>query len=222
MWNADRFRWRLFLIGVSLRSIVLAFVIGALVSCSRHNTGQAPSSLDSALLSELRQRVTLDQAARERFTLALRSGHAPDTSVVAGMIAVDAANTAWLRGVVARQGWPTRSAVGEDGVSAAFLLVQHADRDTSFQSLVLPMLERAYRRGEVEGQDVAMLTDRLAGARHQPQVYGTQADVLNGRVVLKPIIDSANVDARRAAMGLPSMTVYLRALDSVYLGRSRP
>jgi hypothetical protein len=84
------------------------------------------------------------------------------------------------------------------------------------------MLERAYRSGDVKGQDVALLTDRLATARRQPQVFGTQADILDGRIVLKPIGDSANVDARRASMGLPPMKEYLRVLDSVYLGRSHP
>ena len=66
------------------------------------------------------------------------------------------------------------------------------------------------------GQVAALLTDRIASARGQPQVFGTQADMIGGRVVLKPILDSANVDARRASMGLPSLKKYLRILDSDY------
>lgn len=205
-----------------MRRISLLLALGLLAACSSRYTKAPSSSLDATLTSELRQRVSLDQAARERLTVALRSGHAPDATVISGMLAVDSANTAWLRGVVARRGWPTRAAVGEEGLNAAFLLVQHADRDTAFQSLILPLLERAYRSGDVKGQDVALLTDRLATARRQPQVFGTQADVLDGRIVLKPIADSANVDARRASMGLPPMKEYLRVLDSVYLGRSQP
>lgn len=81
---------------------------------------------------------------------------------------------------------------------------------------------RAYRSGNANGQDVALLTDRVASARGQPQVFGTQADIIDGRVVLKPIVDSVNVDARRASIGLPSMKVYLRVLDSAYVGHSRP
>lgn len=205
-----------------MRRITLPLAVGLLLACAPRNA-KAPTSLpDVALTAELQRRVALDQAARERLTLLLRSGRTPDTAAIYGMLAMDSANTLWLRGVVARNGWPTRATVGEDGVNGAFLLVQHADRDTAFQSLVLPMLERAYRLGEVKGQDVALLTDRLASARHQPQVFGTQADIVGGRIVLKPIRDSANVDARRAAMGLPPMKEYLRVLDSVYLGRSHP
>jgi hypothetical protein len=87
---------------------------------------------------------------------------------------------------------------------------------------MLPVLVAAYRRGEADGQDVALLTDRLAGARGEPQVYGTQMDLRDGRIVMKPIRDSAGVDARRAAMGLPPMREYLRVLDSVYLGKGAP
>jgi len=205
-----------------LRRITLPLAVGLLLACAPRHAKPPTSSPDVALTAELQRRVALDQAARERLTLVLRSGRTPDTVAIYGMLAMDSANTLWLRGVVARNGWPTRATVGEDGVNAAFLLVQHADRDTAFQSLVLPMLERAYRLAEVKGQDVALLTDRLASARHQPQVFGTQADIVGGRIVLKPIRDSANVDARRAAMGLPPMKEYLRVLDSVYLGRSHP
>lgn len=194
-----------------------------LAACSpRSAKTPSSSSPDTALKSELLRRVALDQTVRERLTVVLQSGHAPDATVISEMAAVDSANTAWLRGVVARRGWPARSAVGEKGLNAAFLLVQHADRDTAFQSLVLPMLERAYRSGDVKGQDVALLTDRLATARRQPQVFGTQAEVLDGRMVLKPIADSASVDVRRASMGMPPVKEYLRVLDSVYLGRSHP
>jgi hypothetical protein len=66
---------------------------------------------------------------------------------------------------------------------------------------------------------VALLTDRLASARGLPQEYVTRADLRDGQIAVKPIRDSAQVDARRATMGLPPMTEYLRVLDSVYFGR---
>lgn len=169
--------------------------------------------------SELLRRAAADQSVREQLTRALQAGNQPDSSVIANMLAVDSANTAWLRDAVERRGWPGRSSVGDDGAAAAFLLVQHSDRDTAFQARVLAALEAVYRSGEVQGQEVALLTDRLSGARGKPQVYGTQATVRDGRVVLDPIIDSASVDARRAELGLPPIRDYLRVLDSVYLGK---
>lgn len=177
---------------------------------------------DASMKRELLDRVAADQAAREQMVSAMRAGSAPDPATVADLAAADSANTAWLQEMVARHGWPDRGRVGDDGASAAFLLVQHADRDTAFQARVLPSLEAAFRRGEAQGQHVALLTDRLARARGEPQVYGTQATLRDGRMVADPIRDSSSVAARRAAMGLPPLAAYLRVLDSIYLGRPVP
>jgi hypothetical protein len=143
-------------------------------------------------------------------------GLTPDSLDIARVIAVDTANTAWLRQIIAERGWPGKILVGADGANAAFLFVQHADRDTAFQAAALPLLERAYAAGEATGQQLALLTDRVATARGQRQVYGSQADIVAGHVIVKPIADSARVDARRARVGLPPLAEYIRMLDSLY------
>ncbi len=178
--------------------------------------------MDEELRRELVSRLEADQAARLAVMNKLQQGLTPDSLDAERMLAVDTANTAWFKGVIAARGWPGRSLVGTDGASAAFLLVQHADRDTAFQARVLPLLEQAYAAGEAEGQQVALLTDRLAVARGRPQVYGTQADIVGGRSVLKPIADSAGVDARRSGVGLPPLAEYIRLLDSLYSAPPRP
>jgi hypothetical protein len=197
----------------------LAIVLGG--ACSRQAAG--PSSrpvTDVALRAELLRRAANDQAIREQYASVLRQGKQPDSTLLARMASVDATNTRWLADVVARRGWPGRTIVGEDGADAAFLLVQHADADTAFQVRALPLLARAYRAGEATGQQFALLTDRVATARGQPQVYGTQARFVAGRTELKPIGDSAGVDARRASVGLLPLRDYLRLVDSMQ--RSTP
>ena len=184
--------------------------------------GAAVRSRDEVLRHELLARLEADQAVRFALIRQQQEGRTPDSLDFARVVTVDTANTAWLAGIVASHGWPGRSLVGADAANAAFLLVQHADRDTAFQARVLPLLERAYAAGEAEGQQVALLTDRLAVARGVPQVYGSQADVTGGRVVLKPIGDSASVDARRARIGLSPLAEYVRLLDSLYSRRARP
>ena len=158
----------------------------------------------------------MDQAVREQFASALREGRQPDSAMVARMRRVDADNTGWLAEVIGRRGWLGPSTVGQDGADAAFLLVQHADADTAFQARVLPLLAQAYRTGQATGQQLALLTDRIASGRGTPQVYGTQVALVAGRAVVKPIRDSAGVDARRASVGLPPLRVYLRLIDSAY------
>lgn len=207
----------------------VAPVLFLLVACAEPR-GEASSQeardpakpADEALRQQLLARVERDQEARLALAHKQQQGQAPDAIDIERLLTVDTANTAWLKQVIAESGWPGRSLVGSDGANAAFLLVQHADHDTAFQAQVLSLLERAYAVGEAEGQQVALLTDRIASARGEPQMYGTQADLSGGRVVLKAIADSANLDSRRAAVGLPPIHEYVRLLDSVYTDHRRP
>jgi hypothetical protein len=74
--------------------------------------------------------------------------------------AVDAANTARMKRIVAERGWPGRSLVGDDGAQAAWLLVQHADHDPAFQRACLELLGQAVQAGEADARQHAYLTDR--------------------------------------------------------------
>ena len=203
-----------------MRRIVLGVIIFA---CAKPSGQALPSAVtaaaeghDETLRQQFLTRTDVDQSVRLALMTKQRQGLTPDSLDIARLIAVDTANTAWLRRIIAKRGWPGKTLVGADGANAAFLLVQHADRDTAFQAAVLRLLERAYAAGEATGQQLALLTDRVAAARGQRQVYGSQADIVAGHVILKPIADSAGVDARRARVGLPPLAEYVRMLDSLY------
>lgn len=170
---------------------------------------------DPAYRTELLERLARDQAIRDTLILSIQDSGAPSVPVIQRMMAIDSQNLLWFRSRLERDGWPAVAQVDTDGISAAFLLVQHADADPDFQERMLPQLEDAYRRGEVSGQDVALLTDRVAKARGRPQRYGTQTTIVDGRAVIDPIEDSGGVDDRRAALGLPTLATYKRFLDSI-------
>ena len=87
--------------------------------------------------------------------------------------------------------------------------------DTAFMRAMLPNVERAVHRGDLDGGALAGLTDRLQVKAGQPQTYGTQLSLRDGRWVLDPIADSAHVDSRRRAIGLPPLADYLRLFDSM-------
>ena len=176
---------------------------------------------DSALARALVEHGRVDQAIRDTMVRKLQAGEQLDSAFGMRMMAIDSANTTWLKGVVAREGWPGRSAVGPEGAQAAFLIVQHATHDTAFQASALALMRQGVTSGEVPGQAVAMLADRIAVQRGQRQQYGTQAKLTDGRVVLDPIEDSAHVDERRAALGMPPLGVYVRMLDSMYTARPK-
>ncbi len=194
------------------RPLLLAAGIGA---CAPG--GAAPPAVsDPALQDTLLRRVARDQAVRDTFAAQLRATGTITPALAASLRAVDSANLAWLKPQLRQHGFPSRRAVGKEGVQAAALLIQHADADPAFQAEVLPLLEAAFRAGDMPGQEVAMLTDRVAKAQGRPQRYGTQTTIVGGRVIFDPIEDSAGVDARRAGMGLPPLLEYKAALDSLF------
>ncbi|MEO8140678.1 MAG: DUF6624 domain-containing protein, partial [Gemmatimonadota bacterium] len=181
-----------------------------------------PPATDLRLQRELLTRVASDQAVRDTFAAQLRATGTLTPAVVASMRAVDSVNLAWLKPQLRSAGFPTRAQVGKEAVQAAALLVQHADAEPTFQAEVLPLIEAAYRAGDLTGQEVAMLTDRVAKAQGRPQRYGTQTTGIDGRIVFDPIEDSAHVDARRASMGLPPLAIYKQLLDSMYGRKPAP
>ena len=197
-------------------------VIALVTACSPSSQDQ-PAVGDPGLRDQLLARVTRDQAIRDTITVQLREGDTAMPELIASMERIDSANLAWLKPQIQHGGFPTIAQVGREGVAAAALLVQHADADPTFQAAVLPQIEVAFTAGVVNGEWVALLTDRVAKAQGRPQRYGTQATMTEGgRLVIDPIADSVQVDARRAAMGLPPLADYKRILDSVYAPPQAP
>jgi uncharacterized protein DUF6624 len=159
---------------------------------------------------QLEERGRADQAVREGFGV----GNQLDTMQIKAMMRTDSANTTWLKSYVSNWGWPTSAQVGHEAVETAFLIVQHAVHDTAFMRSMLPAIEQARKRGDLDGNAVAMLTDRLEVQAGRPQLYGTQMSFHNGRWLLDPIADSVHVDERRRRVGLPPLHAYLRKADS--------
>jgi hypothetical protein len=178
-----------------------------------------PPPRDDALRAELLRRVDEDQAARK----ALIGGRPSDPAALKAIEAIDRRNTAWLKGVVDARGWPGKSLVADDGAHAAWLLVQHADRDREFQRRCLGLLREAQQKGEATGQDLAYLTDRLLVADGKKQLYGTQFRRLgDGPMEPNPIEDEANVDRRRKEVGLMPMAEYTAFVRSMYDAKKEP
>jgi hypothetical protein len=119
----------------------------------------------------------------------------------AGAIVSDTVVIARLRSLATTRGstWPVRAVVGAAGVRSVWLLAQ---RDSALQRTVL---HRMMESGpdEALAADVAVLEDRVRLQSGRKQLYGSQLRMVGGRLVPAPIEDSAHVDMRRDAAGLP-------------------
>ncbi len=189
------------------------------VAAVAHSHATAPfpqEPVPPELRKELLARVQIDQEARNR--LIAYSGE-PPVDLLHELGEIDRANTERMKEIVERYGWPTNRRVGEDGAQAAWLLVQHADRDRDFQRDCLPLLAAAAERGEASLSNVAYLTDRVLVADGKPQLYGTQFQTVDGVLTPQSMEDPQNVDARRAKMGLSTMEEYTAQMKRVYRGK---
>ena len=200
----------------------LAVLTACLFAARAAVAADPPAVKDPELRAELTKRMKAEQDARkdlQKVMPANRSFTPADQAkpevkeVLERMERVDADNLAWLKGVVASKGWPTKSMVGPDGALGAFLIAQHAS-DLEFMNACLGHIREAYKAGEAEGQWVALMTDRLLILREKKQqLYGTQLTAKDGKLVPQPIEDEANVDARRKDLGLPPLAQYLEQVN---------
>jgi len=170
------------------------------------------ATLDTALRDELLRREAEDQRLQQA---AINAGGSAEAWQQTEPVADN--NTAWLKQVLAEKGWPTISTVGRDGAAAAWLIVQHSDRDPAFQSDALALMAVAVENNEAEPGKFALLTDRVRVAQGKPQRYGTQfTQNAAGTFVMRPVEDLQGLDARRRKMGLPTLAQYKQQLAEAY------
>jgi hypothetical protein len=205
-------------------SLALSFVV---TSSAQHRTRRthrtnAPSVRMPRLQQELLKRVSEDQRIRNE--LIKKGIDHPDQALLDQMKRIDANNTARIKAIIKQYGWPGPKLIGRDGADAFFTLAQHAD--PAFQKKVLPLVKTAYRRGILTGQNYALFTDRVLVESGKPQIYGTAAkpiDQWNGREpVFQPIEDEANVDKRRAEVGLMPLSEYREFIKRLYFPEEKP
>lgn len=190
-------------------STTLGIALCATLACS-----SAQAACDS-YSEQLATMVSADQALRKRLDHDDHDSPA-QKKLQAHMGIVDRANTARLKSLIAQCGWPDKDKVGDKTVHHAWLLTQHADHDIAFQKRALGLIEdEAARRGEPLGTNFAYLFDRVATAEQRPQRYGTQIMVPVDdpcKLEFFPLDDRKEVEARRAALGLPPLVEYQRMM----------
>lgn len=144
----------------------------------------------------------------------------------AELLEINAANADRMAAIVDEHGWPGLRAVGADGADTAWLLAQHADGANEVRRAWIPLLADAVAIGDADPRHLATLSDRVAAVAGEPQPYGTIAIVApDGEVEFSlPPADPGALEARRAGIGLPSLSAdapYLRDGDLIPYGPDR-
>jgi hypothetical protein len=201
--------------------VVLVCLIGAVqfLACSK---GSGPDGETAAVNTE--ELAIPDSVRQELVRLGVedqspRQGLTPekmqDSLFLREMLRGDSARTARLKDILEEYGWPDSSRVGNEAASAAFLILQHSPSH-EFQKRLMPVLEGLAERGVVPREEAAMLIDRVLMHDSLPQRYGTQFNMVNGRLILYSVEDETLLEARRTSMGLPPLEDYMRVMEELY------
>lgn len=128
----------------------------------------------------------------------------------------DSINTIFVSTILDEYGWLGSDIVGEKGNQALFLVIQHAD--INIQKKYLPLLRDAVQKNDASSANLAFLEDRIAMRMGEKQIYGTQGvrDKQSGKRYLYPVDDIENLDSRREAVGLNSISDYLKEMDIIW------
>ncbi|HTA62105.1 MAG TPA: OmpA family protein [Bacteroidia bacterium] len=103
--------------------------------------------------------------------------------------------------------------VGNVFSSKCFLVIQHSDSIT--MKKYLPIIKALYKKGETDGENYALLYDRVSLPKTKGyQYYGTQINT--DKNIPYPILDEKNVDKRRKELGMEPLKDYLLRFGILY------
>lgn len=117
--------------------------------------------------------------------------------------------------ILKSNGWPTTALVGREGVFAAFQILKSSGT-YELQRDLLPVIVAVIKKDPTQKLEFAGLFDRLRVSAGMKQLFGTQAVVSGGFLILYPIEDEAKVDSLRAEYGLSSIDLYIHGLERTY------
>jgi hypothetical protein len=173
----------------------------------------AKAQTNPALRDELLKMLEVDQQARQECA----KGTTDDQMKCYVEISekIDKPHTARLNEIFNQTGFPTLQTVGKEGLQAYMILLQHTT-DESLRQKSLKPIKKAYKRKEIPPQDYANFVDRLLVHQNKPQIYGSNFDFKDGKLVMSVVKDRKNLAKRRKKIGLPTIEEYAKMLKEIY------
>ncbi|MBZ5610557.1 MAG: hypothetical protein LAP38_20025 [Acidobacteriia bacterium] len=152
---------------------------------------------DPALRDEIERLFTVDQAVREKNGFDMEK-----------MMRTDREHAPALEAIFEKHGVPAYRMVGPQAASDFITMLQH--QPPEFRRRVLPKLKANVDAGQADPRSYAQMLDRLLTDAGQKQTYGENltCDPQHPRLHTGPIEDGAQVNRRRAAIGLVRLELY--------------
>jgi hypothetical protein len=174
---------------------------------------QLAAQTSPELRDELLRMRELDQAAR----VACANGTADEQSkcLLKTLEEIDRPNTKRLNEIFTAHGFPSVKSVGKDGVEAFVLLLQHSP-DVELRKKSEPGMRHAYKTKVISPMEYTGFVDHLQIDQGKPQIYGSNFETKDGKLVMTPVIDPKKLDERRRAMGLPPIAEAARMMREFY------
>jgi hypothetical protein len=120
------------------------------------------------------------------------------------------ANEKIVRNILYKNGWPTKEKAGAQGNWTICNVIQHAANEVRIQ--YLPMMRQAVKEEKLEPRFLVRAEDRIATERGDLQIYGGQMKYYPETKSFNvwPVFDPANIDKRRAEIGLEPIAEFLQ------------
>lgn len=183
------------------------------MSLSSNMVAQNKETLDQSLVALL-DTINQDEQTpiRARDSLMRKYGAESEEAMVQQKIVKKnhAVNERKVRKLLDEQGWPSIDRIGAQGSRTLFLVIQHSAPEVRVK--YLPMMKEAVKRGDLLPRYLANVEDRVATDLGRLQVYGNQVKYYPETKTFDvwPIKDPANVDKRRASIGLGPIAEHLK------------
>ena len=181
--------------------------------CTRikKNKDHAERKMNKQLIAELATVYDNDQKYRVQLDSVEKYAYgSPELTQIWQLInKTDSVNVVYISGFFDKYGWLGPDEIGKHGDNTLCAVIQHANLET--QKKYAPLMKKAVLANKADPGWYALLEDRIALREGRKQIYGSQVHGNpNGAPWVSMMEDPDHVDERRASVGLPTMSEYLK------------
>lgn len=213
-----------------MRAAVAALALALSACATPQPTGPAQTQIAAfdarlergeAIVAEIGAMHARDRLLREAIIAGFRDVTTPEAraAYIEGtrrhFDRIDGENTRRLRAIFAQMTWGELRDISPNAAEQSFSLISHSD-DIDFKKDMAAQFEPLAREGIIPGERYANLVDDIALSENSGQVYGMNFECHHGVYQPKPVIDPANLNARRAAIGLSPIEQYAAESRALY------